>query len=53
MKEAAGMLGVTPRTIAFHKYGMMDQLGIKTGAELVGYAVRLGLVRPPGDPPRR
>jgi DNA-binding NarL/FixJ family response regulator len=43
MKEAADILKVTPRTIAFHKYGMMEQLGIKTGAELVQHAVRLGL----------
>jgi DNA-binding NarL/FixJ family response regulator len=52
MKEAADILKVTPRTIAFHKYSMMKQLGMKTGAELVQYAVRLGLVSPadPGAP---
>lgn len=44
MKEAAAMLGVTPRTIAFHKYTMMERLGLKTGAELVQHAVALGLV---------
>lgn len=44
MKEAAGILQVTPRTIAFHKYSMMEHLGLKTGAELVQYAVDLGLV---------
>jgi len=44
MKEAADILKVTPRTIAFHKYTMMEQHGLKTGAELVQYAVRLGLV---------
>jgi DNA-binding NarL/FixJ family response regulator len=44
MKEAADLLGVTTRTIAFHKYGMMQQLGLKTGAELVQHAVHLGLV---------
>lgn len=51
MKEAAETLRVTPRTIAFHKYGMMDQLGLKTGAELVQYAVRAGLVTPRRIPP--
>jgi DNA-binding NarL/FixJ family response regulator len=45
MKEVADILGVTPRTVAFHKYGIMDQLGVKTSAELVQYAVKLGLVR--------
>jgi DNA-binding NarL/FixJ family response regulator len=44
MKEAAALLKVSPRTIAFHKYAMMEQLGLATGAELVQYAVRLGLV---------
>ena len=44
MKEAADILKVSPRTIAFHKYTMMEQLGFKTGAELVQYAVQLGLV---------
>jgi DNA-binding NarL/FixJ family response regulator len=43
MKEAADILKVTPRTIAFHKYTMMGQLGFKTGAELVQHAVKLGL----------
>lgn len=52
MKEAAGILQVTPRTIAFHKYSMMAQLGLRTGAELVQHAVHLGLVsRPGGTPP--
>jgi DNA-binding NarL/FixJ family response regulator len=46
MKEAAHVLDVTPRTIAFHKYSMMEQLGLKTSAELVQHAVTLGLVTP-------
>jgi DNA-binding NarL/FixJ family response regulator len=44
MKEAADVLELTPRTIAFHKYSMMAQLGLKTTAELIQYAVTLGLV---------
>jgi DNA-binding NarL/FixJ family response regulator len=44
MKEAADILKLATCTIAFHKYTMMKQLGLKTGAELVQYAVRLGLV---------
>jgi DNA-binding NarL/FixJ family response regulator len=46
MKEVADILGVTPRTVAFHKYAIMEELGVKTTAELVQYAVKLGLVRP-------
>lgn len=44
MKEAAHVLNVTPRTIAFHKYSMMEQLNLKTTAELIQHAVSLGLV---------
>ena len=44
MKEAAGILDVSPRTIAFHKYRMMEQLNIKTTAELVQFAVKEHLV---------
>ena len=39
MKEAAAILQVTARTVAFHKYQMMRQLDIKTSAELVRFAV--------------
>ncbi|HXJ57434.1 MAG TPA: response regulator transcription factor [Verrucomicrobiae bacterium] len=49
MKEAADILKVSPRTVAFHKYGMMEHLGIKTSAELVQHAVRLGLVTDKGS----
>ena len=44
MKEVAAVLGVTPRTVAFHKYQMMEQLGVKSTAELIQYAVRHHLV---------
>jgi DNA-binding NarL/FixJ family response regulator len=39
MKEAAAVLGLTPRTIAFHKYRMMEELGVKTTAELIQFAI--------------
>jgi DNA-binding NarL/FixJ family response regulator len=44
MKEVAGILNVTPRTVAFHKYRMMERLKIKTNAELIQFAVRHHLV---------
>jgi DNA-binding NarL/FixJ family response regulator len=44
MKEVAGVLNVTPRTVAFHKYQMMDQLNLKSTAELIQYAVRHHIV---------
>src|SRR6185436_14517743 len=40
MKEVAAILKITPRTVAFHKYTMMDELQIKTNAELIQYAIR-------------
>ena len=40
MKEVARVLDLTPRTVAFHKYRMMEQLGVKSTAELVQYAVK-------------
>jgi DNA-binding NarL/FixJ family response regulator len=43
MKEVASMLHVTARTIAFHKYRMMEELDVKTTAELVRFAVRNGV----------
>jgi DNA-binding NarL/FixJ family response regulator len=39
MKEAAYILSVSTRTIAFHKYRMMEQLGLKSSAELIQFAV--------------
>ncbi len=44
MKEVAAILNVSPRTVGFHKYRMMDQLRLKTTAELIQYAVRHGVV---------
>jgi DNA-binding NarL/FixJ family response regulator len=44
MKEVASLLNLTPRTVAFHKYRMMEQLKIKSSAELVQYAVKHHIV---------
>ena len=44
MKEIAHILKITPRTVAFHKYSMMEELGIKSSAGLVQYAVKHGVV---------
>jgi DNA-binding CsgD family transcriptional regulator len=42
-KEIASILNISARTVEFHKYRMMEQLNIKTSAELVQYAVKCGL----------
>ncbi|HEV7398040.1 MAG TPA: response regulator transcription factor [Pyrinomonadaceae bacterium] len=44
MKEVAFLLKVSARTIAFHKYSMMEHLHIKSSAELVRYAINTQLV---------
>ena len=45
MKEAADVLNITVRTIAFHKYSMMEHLGLTRNSELVRYAAQSGLCR--------
>ena len=43
MKEVAAILNITHRTVAFHKYQIMEDLGIKTNSELIKYAIEHGL----------
>jgi DNA-binding NarL/FixJ family response regulator len=43
-KEIGGLLGISARTVETHKYKMMDDLGVKTSAQLVQHAIRHGLV---------
>jgi DNA-binding NarL/FixJ family response regulator len=40
MKEAASALSVTPRTVAFHKYRVMQELGFKTNADLLQFVIK-------------
>jgi DNA-binding NarL/FixJ family response regulator len=44
MKEIGYILGLQPGTVAFHKYRIMEVLGIKTNAGLVEYAIRHHIV---------
>jgi DNA-binding NarL/FixJ family response regulator len=46
MKEVAYILKLTPRTVAFHKYKIMELLRLKTNADLVQYAIREHIVSP-------
>ena len=50
MKEAAGILNISPRTIEFHKYRMMEALGFSSTAELIQYALKKGLIATYEDP---
>jgi DNA-binding NarL/FixJ family response regulator len=44
MKEVGDILNMSTRTVAFHKYRIMDALGAKSNAELVRYAVKSHMV---------
>ena len=43
-KEIATVLNISSRTVEFHKYRIMKDLGLKSAAELVHYAVRHGII---------
>jgi DNA-binding NarL/FixJ family response regulator len=44
MKEAAAALGLTPRTVAFHKYQVMNLFQLKSTADLVQLAINERLI---------
>jgi DNA-binding NarL/FixJ family response regulator len=44
MKEVSDILNMSQRTVAYHKYRMMEVLGAKSSADLVKYAVRNHMV---------
>lgn len=43
-KEIARSLAISVRTVEFHKYQMMETLGLHTNAELIHFAIKHGLV---------
>jgi len=45
MKEIGRQLNITTRTAESHKYEIMRNLGVKTTAELIRYAIRTSLVQ--------
>jgi DNA-binding NarL/FixJ family response regulator len=46
MKEVASVLNVTPRTVAFHKYRVMQELHLGTTAELIQFAIKSRILVP-------
>jgi len=44
MKHIARLLKITPRTVAFHKYSIMEALGVKSNAQLVQFAIKQHIV---------
>lgn len=43
-KEIAAALNISPKTVEFHRNGLMDELGVRTTAELTRYALAHGIV---------
>jgi DNA-binding NarL/FixJ family response regulator len=43
-KEIAAALGLSARTVEFHKYAMMESLHIENSAELIRFAIKHGLL---------
>jgi len=47
MKQAAAELKITIRTIAFHKYRIMEEYGLRNNSDLVRFAIKQQLVARP------
>ena len=43
-RKIGDVLFISPRTVEFHKYKIMEELGIHNSAELVQYAIKTGIV---------
>jgi DNA-binding NarL/FixJ family response regulator len=43
-KEIASSLSISTRTVEFHKYQMMEALGLHANAELIHFAIKHGIV---------
>jgi DNA-binding NarL/FixJ family response regulator len=43
-KEIAALLSISSRTVEFHKYQMMEALGLHSTAELIHFAIKQGIV---------
>jgi DNA-binding NarL/FixJ family response regulator len=44
MKEIGTLLDIAPRTVAFHKYRVMEHLKLRTTAELIHYAINHNII---------
>ena len=43
-KEIAETLAISPRTVEYHKYQMMETHGFHNSAELIHFAIKHGIV---------
>jgi len=47
MRQVAVLLEISTRTVAFHKYQMMQEHGLKTQSDIVMFAIKHRVVAPP------
>jgi DNA-binding NarL/FixJ family response regulator len=47
MKEAAAALNISARTVAFHKYQLMAEQGLRNQSDIVMFAIKERVVAPP------
>ncbi|HWG21544.1 MAG TPA: response regulator transcription factor [Terracidiphilus sp.] len=45
-KEISAALNISPKTVEFHRNSLMDELGVRTTAELTRYALSRGIINP-------
>jgi DNA-binding NarL/FixJ family response regulator len=43
LKDVAAVLRISIKTAEYHKYRIMNKLGVRTNAEMTKYAVKIGL----------
>jgi len=43
-KEISALLHISPKTVEFHRNSLMDELGVRTTAELTRYAISRGII---------
>jgi DNA-binding NarL/FixJ family response regulator len=51
MKEIAGLLNLSEKTVEFHKHHIMEAFNLKSNAELVLFALKHGLISVDPEPP--
>jgi DNA-binding NarL/FixJ family response regulator len=43
-REIGALLRISSRTVEYHKYRLMDELNLKSSAELIRFAIKHGLI---------
>ncbi len=43
-REIGTLLKISPRTVEYHKYRLMEDLKLRSSAELIRYAIKHGIV---------